>query len=80
MAQDRALRGFGQAHSRENAHAFRRMLLGRRMRVVGIPLVVEVVQQPDQSPCLGILTLPLGHRPHRDLDGVHVLAEAEAYS
>ena len=46
-----------------------------RVRGVGIALVVEVVQQADQPPGVGVLARTLGHRAHRDLDRVHVLPQ-----
>ena len=43
--------------------------------VVGVALVVEVVQQPDHPPRLGILAGLRRHGPHGELDRVHVFPE-----
>ena len=51
------------------------MAVGRRVLLVGKLLVVEVVQQADQAPGLGILAVPDGIRAHGRLDREHVLAQ-----
>ena len=75
VTEDGTLHRLGQAFGREPADALGRMLLGGRMRRVGKSLVVEVVQQADEPPGLGIFALALGHGPHRDLDGIHVFPQ-----
>ena len=75
VPQDGAPARLRQAESREDADALRRMLLGGRVRRVGVALVVEVVQQPHQPPCLDVLPRPLRHRAHGELDRVHVLSQ-----
>ena len=59
----------------QDPHPLGRVLLVGRMGGVGVALVVEVVQQADQPPGFRVLALALGHRPHRDLDRVHVLSQ-----
>jgi len=51
------------------------MLLGRRVRVVGEALVVEIVNEARRSPPFLILAEFGGIGAHGALDGQHVLAQ-----
>src|SRR5690606_10940045 len=42
---------------------------------IGEALVVEVVDQAHEAPAVGGLAGPVGHGPHRQLDGIHVPAQ-----
>ena len=64
-----------QAAGGKDPDSLRGMLGGRRPLLVGKSLVVEVVQQADDSPRLLVRALLPGHRAHGDLDGVHVSPE-----
>jgi hypothetical protein len=75
VTQDGALHVLGKPPRGEDPHAFGGMLLGRRVGLVGEPLVVEIVDQPDEAPAFRILTGALSHGTHRELDGVHVAPE-----
>ena len=72
LTQDGLLHVLGQAPGGEDPDTFRGMLLGGGAGLIGKLLVVEVVQQTDHAPCIGILALPLGHGAHGKLDGIHV--------
>src|SRR2546422_328097 len=61
--------------TRCDRRAPRRMTIGGRVLGVGEFLVVEVVQQADETPRLGILAEFGGISPHRGLDREHVLAQ-----
>src|ERR687898_648413 len=60
VPQDRALHAFGESLCCQQANAFSRVTFRGRMLAVGKPLVVEIMQQPHEPPCIGILTRSLG--------------------
>jgi hypothetical protein len=78
MPEDRVEDVFRPALRPEDAHALGGMLLGPRAGGVRKTLIVEVVDQPGQSPALRILAELLGVGAHGDLDREHVLAEGFA--
>src|SRR6266849_8597324 len=76
MPHDRFDEAFGIAAATENVRARERMLIGRRKH-----LVIEIMQQADQSPFVNIsivVAVTLRARAHRRLDCQRVLAQAVA--
>src|SRR5438034_409440 len=74
VSQHRPQQRLGDAFGAQQIDAPGGMTLGGRVLGVGEFLVVEVVQQADETPRLGILTEYGGISPHRGLYREHVLA------
>src|SRR5439155_24147915 len=70
VAQHRAADVLGPPLLPQDLDPFRRMALG-----VGMPLPVEVVDQPGEPPALDVLAVLSGIGAQRDLDGVAMLAK-----